>query len=75
MTIWRIENPDICYMKTDAVTLWCHGIVEWRIDTRNRKFIMTPIMRDKSEGPVIDATDAHERSLREQEHGRQDRHG
>jgi hypothetical protein len=53
-------------MTTDPVTLWCCGIVEFRVDTRNRKYIMTPIMRDHSEGPVIDATDMFEKFQREQ---------
>jgi hypothetical protein len=65
MKIRRTNDPNICYMETDAVTLWCHGIVEWRIDTQNRKFIMTPIMRDRSEGPVVDATEAYERFIQE----------
>jgi hypothetical protein len=34
------------------------GIVEWKVDTRNRKFLMTPIMRDGSKGPVADVTEA-----------------
>jgi hypothetical protein len=33
---------------------------------KNRKFLMTPIMRDHSEGSVIDASEAHERFRREQ---------
>jgi hypothetical protein len=65
MTIRRTDDPNICYMEADAVALWANGIVEWRIDTRDRKFIMTPILRDKSEGPVIDATAAYERFRRE----------
>jgi hypothetical protein len=66
MTIRRTNDPDICYMTADPVTLWTCGIVEFRIDTRNRKLIMTPIMRDHSEGLVFDATDMFEKFQREQ---------
>jgi hypothetical protein len=38
MMIRRTDDPNICYMKTDAVTLWCNGIVEWRIDTKTGNF-------------------------------------
>jgi hypothetical protein len=67
MTIRRADPPDVFYMDADPVTLWCNGIVEWRIDTRNRKFLMTPILRDGSEWPLIDATDSFEKFLREQD--------
>jgi hypothetical protein len=43
-----------------------NGIVAFRIDTRKEKFIMTPIMGDGSEAPIVDATDMHEKFLREQ---------
>jgi hypothetical protein len=36
------------------------------VDTRNRKFVVTPIMRDGGEGPSIDATDVHGEFMREQ---------
>jgi len=45
--------------------LWANGIVEWKIDTRRRKFLMTPIFRDGSQGPVADVTEARERFERE----------
>jgi len=50
-------------MEADATTLWCYGIVEWRVDPRNKKFPATPIMRDKSEGPVADVTEIFEKFL------------
>jgi hypothetical protein len=66
MNIRRTNDPDICFVEADAVTLWTLGIVEWRVDTKNRKFLMTPIMRGGAEGPVCDATEMHEKFLREQ---------
>jgi hypothetical protein len=46
-------------------TFWACGISEFRIDRRNGKFLMTPIMLDDgSEGPVIDATEMWERFVR-----------
>ena len=60
----RTDNPDISFVE-DPVTLWSLGIVEWKVDTRRRKFRMTPIMRDGSKGPVLDATEAYERFSRE----------
>jgi hypothetical protein len=53
-------------MVADAVLLWTCGITEFKVDTRNRKFILTPILRDKSEGPVADVTDLFEKFKREQ---------
>jgi hypothetical protein len=35
-------------VEADPVQLWANAIVEWKVDTRNRKFLMTPIMRDGS---------------------------
>lgn len=67
MKVRRTSDPNICFVEADAVHLWAYGIVEYRIDTRNRKFLMTPIMRDCSEGPVLAATDMHEEFLRERE--------
>ena len=61
----RTHNPDISFVEADAVTLWTLGIAEWRVDTRNRKFLMTPIFRDGSEGPVADATETYEHFQRE----------
>jgi hypothetical protein len=66
MKIRRTDDPDICYLEADPVQLWCNGIVEFKIDTRNRKFVITPIMRGGSEGPSVDATDMHEQFMREQ---------
>jgi hypothetical protein len=54
------------YRDLSLVALWCHGIVEFRVDTRNRKFLMTPILRDGSEWPLVDATDMFEKFVREQ---------
>jgi hypothetical protein len=65
MKIRRTDDPNICYMEADAVTLWTCGITEFKIDTRNRKFILTPIMRDRSEGPTADLTDVFEKFKRE----------
>jgi hypothetical protein len=65
MRIRRTSDPDIAFA-TDPVSLWCYGVTEWRIDTRNRKFILTPIMRGGIEGPVADVTELHEKFLREQ---------
>jgi hypothetical protein len=53
-------------METDGVALWYHDIIEFRVDTRNRKFLMTPILRDGSEWPLVDATDMFEKFVREQ---------
>ena len=69
MTIRRTDNPRISYIETDGVALWCYDIVEFKVDTRDKKFLMTPVMRDKSEGLVADATEAYERFLQEREHG------
>jgi hypothetical protein len=66
MKIRRTDDPNICYMAADPVQFWAYGIVEFRVDTRNKKFIVTPIMRD-SEGPVIDATDMFEKFQRERD--------
>jgi hypothetical protein len=41
MNIRRTNDPNICFMESDPIALWCYGIVEWRVDTRNRKFLMT----------------------------------
>jgi hypothetical protein len=61
----RTNDPDMSFVEADLVALWASGIVEWRVDTRNRKFLMTPIFRDGSQGPVADATEAYERFQRE----------
>ena len=61
----RTEDPDISFLEVDPIALWCYGIVEWRVDTRNRKFLMTPIFRDGSKGPVVDATESYEHFQRE----------
>jgi hypothetical protein len=62
----RPDDPNVCFWQADPVTLWTIGVVEWRVDTRNHKFIITPIMRGCSEGPSIDATEMYERYSREQ---------
>jgi hypothetical protein len=68
MKIRRTDDPDVSFAEADPIALWACGIVEWRIDRRNKKFIMTPINRDGSEGPVLDASEMYERFKRE--HGR-----
>jgi len=40
MKIRRTDDPDISFMEADSVALSCYGIVEWRVDMRNRKFLM-----------------------------------
>ena len=66
MKIRRTDDPDITFVETwDPVTLWAYGITEWKVDTRGRKFLMTPIFRDGSEGPVADANEAYERFSRD----------
>jgi hypothetical protein len=65
MRVRRTNDPDIRYVEADSIALWTQGIVEWRVDTRNRRFLMTPIMRDGSKGPVLNATEAYERFERE----------
>jgi hypothetical protein len=49
------------------------GIIEFRVDTRNEKFIMTPIMDNHSEGPVLDVTEMYEKFHREYGDGRRAR--
>ena len=66
MKIRRTNDPDVSFMEADSVALWAHGIVEWRVDTRNRKYLITPIFRGGCEGPVVDATEAYEHFLREE---------
>ena len=61
----RTDDPDINFVAADSVALWCYDIVEWKLDTKNRKFLMTPIFRDGSKGPVADVTEAYERFSRE----------
>ena len=65
MKIRRSDDPDVSFVEADPVQLWANGIVEWKIDTRDHQFRMTPIMRDRSLGPVLDATEAFERYSRE----------
>src|SRR5215831_11347162 len=64
MKIRRTDDPDICFMASDPVTLWTTGIVEYRVDRRDKKFLVTPVMRDKTEGPVLDVTEMYERYQR-----------
>lgn len=56
MMIRRSSDPNVSFLSTDGIALWCYDIVEFRIETRNKKFLMTPIMRDGSDGPMIDAS-------------------
>ena len=65
MTIQRTDDREICYMDADSVQFFAMIIKEWRINTSNRKFLMTPIMHDKTEAPIIDATEMYVRFLRE----------
>jgi hypothetical protein len=51
MKIRHTDDPDVCFMASDPVTLWTTGIVEYRVDRRDKKFLVTPITRDGSEGP------------------------
>ena len=66
MKIRRTDEPDICFMANDPVTLWITGIVEYQVDRRDKKFLVTLVMRDKTEGPVLDATEMYESYLRGQ---------
>jgi hypothetical protein len=62
----RTNDPDISFVEADSVALWCYDIVEWKVETRRGgKFLMTPIYRDRTTGPVLDATEAFERYSRE----------
>jgi hypothetical protein len=65
MTMRRTSDPNINYMEASPEMLWCCGVTEFKIDTRNRKFILTLMMRDRSEGPVVDVTAAFEKFKRE----------
>lgn len=70
MKLRRTSNPDISFAETDPVWRWAYGMVEFRIDTRKGKFLMTPITWDGSEtGPTFDATAIHEKWLRERDGG------
>jgi hypothetical protein len=73
--IQRTSDPNIFYVAADDVDpharLGDYGVAEFRINTRDRKFIMTSIMYDGSDGPVADVTEMWERFLQEREHGRQ----
>jgi hypothetical protein len=60
----RTDDPDISFVEADSVALWCYGIVEWKVDNRDNRFLMTPIYRDGSKGPVADVTEAYERFQR-----------
>ena len=62
--IRRTDDPDVCFV-SNPVQLWANGIVEFRVDRRNDKCLITPIMRDKTEGAVLDLTESLERSRRE----------
>jgi hypothetical protein len=48
------------------VQLWCNGIIEFKVDTHNRKFVVTPIMRGGGEGARVDATEMRERFIKDQ---------
>jgi len=41
----RTDDPDVSFVEADPVQLWANGIVEWKVHTRRRKFLMTPITR------------------------------
>ena len=58
MKIRRSDDPNVSFVEADPVQLWANGIVEWKVGTRKRKFLVTPIFRDGSQGPVADATEA-----------------
>jgi hypothetical protein len=45
MKIRRSDDPDVSFVEADPVQLCANGIVEWKVGTRNRKFLMTPIRR------------------------------
>ena len=65
MRVRHTNNPHIRFVTADPIALWCSGIVEWKVETGDGRFLMTPIMRDRSHGPVLDATEAYERFERE----------
>jgi hypothetical protein len=65
MRVRRTNNPDIRYVEADPIALWTQGIIEWKVNMRDRRFLMTPIYRDGSHSPVLDATEAFERYERE----------
>jgi len=65
MKVRRTNDPDISFVEAEPVALWANGIVEWKVDTPNRKFLLTPIMRDGSQGPVADASEGYERFQRQ----------
>jgi hypothetical protein len=46
MKIRHTDDPDVCFMASDPVTLWTAGIVEYPVDRRGKKFLVTPVMRD-----------------------------
>ena len=62
----RTDDPEVDYMEADAVMLWTTGIVGFRINRQDRISILTPVMRDRSEGPSVDLTEMHDQFLREQ---------
>ena len=65
MKIRRTAIRDVCYIEADSSTVADFGIVEWRINARDHKFLMTPIFGDGHKGQVVDATEAYENFLRE----------
>jgi hypothetical protein len=66
MEVRRTSDPDICYMPANSVLRFGYDIKEFRVDTRHRKFILTPIGWDGCErGPPCDVTECWERFQRE----------
>jgi hypothetical protein len=65
MRVRHTDDPHVRYVEADPIALWCSGIVEWKVDMRDGRFLMTPIMRDGRKGAVLDATEAYERYSRE----------
>jgi hypothetical protein len=53
-------------MQADGAARHHYGILEFKIDTRDRQFIATAILLDGGEWPPIDATEMFEKFLREE---------
>jgi hypothetical protein len=52
MKIRRTHDRDISFVQADPISLWTVGIIERKIDLRDRKFLMTPIMTQASQGSL-----------------------
>ena len=48
MKIRCTDDPDISIMASARF-----GNVEYRVDRRDKKFLVTPVMRDKTESPRL----------------------